>query len=37
MTAAAAIDRLVHHAAIFELTGQSYRTEAAQSRIGPLN
>ena len=30
MTTAAAIDRLVHHATILELTGPSYRTEAAQ-------
>lgn len=37
MTTAAAIDRLVHHASILELTGQSYRTEAARSRIGPSN
>lgn len=37
MTTAAAIDRLVHHATILELTGQSYRTEAARSRIGPSN
>lgn len=32
MTTAAAIDRLVHHATILELTGQSYRTEAARDR-----
>jgi DNA replication protein DnaC len=32
MTTAAAIDRIVHHATILELTGPSYRTEAAQSR-----
>jgi DNA replication protein DnaC len=32
MTTAAAIDRLVHHATIIELTGKSYRTEAAESR-----
>jgi DNA replication protein DnaC len=30
MTTAAAIDRLVHHAIILELTGPSYRTEAAK-------
>jgi DNA replication protein DnaC len=30
MTTAAAIDRLVHHATILELTGPSYRTDAAQ-------
>jgi DNA replication protein DnaC len=36
MTTAAAIDRLVHHAVILEMTGSSYRTEAAagaQSQI----
>ena len=32
MTTAAAIDRLVHHATILELTGSSYRSEAAQRR-----
>ena len=32
MTTAAAIDRLVHHAVILELTGESYRTEAAEKR-----
>jgi DNA replication protein DnaC len=32
MTTAAAIDRLVHHATILELTGSSYRTEAAKLR-----
>jgi len=31
MTTAAAIDRLVHHAHILELTGKSYRAEAAFS------
>jgi DNA replication protein DnaC len=30
MTAAAAIDRLVHHSVIVELTGPSYRAEAAK-------
>jgi DNA replication protein DnaC len=35
MTTAAAIDRLVHHATILELTGKSYRSEAAQQRNGP--
>ena len=30
MTTAAAIDRLVHHATILELTGVSFRTEAAK-------
>jgi hypothetical protein len=29
MTTAAAIDRLVHHSVILELTGTSFRTEAA--------
>ncbi len=29
MTSAAAIDRLVHHCTILELTGQSYRTDRA--------
>jgi DNA replication protein DnaC len=32
MTTAAAIDRLVHHCTILELTGSSYRTENALSR-----
>ena len=32
MTTAAAIDRIVHHATILELTGESFRTEAAQKR-----
>ena len=32
LTTAAAIDRLVHHATILELTGKSFRTEAAKSR-----
>ena len=32
MTTAAAIDRLVHHATILELTGKSYRSEAAKKR-----
>lgn len=32
MTTACAIDRLVHHATILELTGSSYRTEAARGR-----
>lgn len=35
MTTAAAIDRLVHHATILELTGKSYRSEAAQQRHDP--
>jgi DNA replication protein DnaC len=32
MTTAAAIDRLVHHAIILEMTGPSHRTEAAKSK-----
>jgi DNA replication protein DnaC len=32
MTTAAAIDRIVHHATILELTGDSYRSEAAKQR-----
>lgn len=32
MTTAAAIDRVVHHALILELTGESYRGEKARSR-----
>ena len=32
LTTAAAIDRLVHHATILELTGDSYRTTAAKDR-----
>jgi len=32
MTTACAIDRLVHHATILELTGESYRAEAAKQR-----
>lgn len=32
MTTAAAIDRVVHHATILELTGKSYRTETAKAR-----
>jgi DNA replication protein DnaC len=32
MTTAAAIDRLVHHAVILELTGSSYRTQQAKKR-----
>jgi DNA replication protein DnaC len=34
MTTACAIDRLVHHAAIVELSGPSYRAEAAKRRSG---
>lgn len=36
MTTAAAIDRLVHHATILELTGTSYRTQAAEKRNASL-
>ena len=32
MTTAAAIDRLVHHSVILELTGESYRTSTARKR-----
>ena len=32
MTTAAAVDRVVHHATILELTGPSYRAEKAKSR-----
>lgn len=32
MTTAAAIDRVVHHSAILELTGESYRSEQAKKR-----
>jgi len=35
MTAAAAIDRLVHHSIILELNITSFRMEAAQSKGGP--
>ena len=35
MTTAAAIDRVVHHALILELTGDSYRSEKAKSRETP--
>jgi DNA replication protein DnaC len=34
MTTACAIDRLVHHAVILELSGPSYRAEAAKRRSG---
>ena len=34
MTTACAIDRVVHHATILELTGSSYRSEAAKQRNG---
>ena len=33
MTTAAAIDRLVHHSNILEMTGDSYRTKNTQTRI----
>lgn len=33
MTTAAAIDRIVHHSVILELTGPSYRAEAAKARM----
>ena len=32
MTTAAAIDRLVHHSIILEMTGSSFRSEAAKKR-----
>lgn len=32
MTTAAAIDRLVHHALILEMTGASFRTEQAKTQ-----
>jgi hypothetical protein len=32
MTTACGIDRLVHHAIILELSGKSYRAEAAKGR-----
>lgn len=35
LTTAAAIDRLVHHAVILELTGASYRCEQAKQRQAP--
>lgn len=35
MTTAAAIDRLVHHSIILELTGESFRSEAAKKRNRP--
>ncbi len=34
MTTAAAIDRVVHHSNILELTGKSFRTETAKARKG---
>jgi DNA replication protein DnaC len=37
MTTAAAIDRVVHHATILELTGSSYRTNEARKRNKDLN
>lgn len=36
MTTAAAIDRLVHHATILELTGKSYRSDEAEQRQASL-
>ena len=35
MTTAAAIDRLIHHAVILEVTGTSYRTDEAKKRAEP--
>ncbi len=35
MTTAAAIDRLIHHAVILEVTGTSYRTDEAKKRADP--
>lgn len=35
MTTAAAIDRLIHHAVILEVTGTSYRTDEAKKRTEP--
>lgn len=32
MPTAAAIDRLVHHSTILEITGESYRTETASKK-----
>ena len=34
MTTAAAIDRVVHHATILEMTGPSVRAEQARARLG---
>jgi DNA replication protein DnaC len=34
MTTACAIDRLVHHAVILELSGKSFRADAAKRRAG---
>jgi DNA replication protein DnaC len=33
MTTAAAIDRLVHHSTILELTNESYRMKSAESKL----
>jgi hypothetical protein len=33
MTTAAAIDRLVHHALILEMTGPSFRTDQAKTQL----
>jgi len=35
MTTAAAIDRVVHHSVILEMTGPSFRAEAAEGRLQP--
>ena len=35
MTTAAAIDRVVHHSVILEMTGRSFRAEAAEGRLMP--
>ena len=37
MTTAAAIDRVVHHSTILEMTGNSFRNEEAQQRNGDSN
>ena len=37
MTTAAAIDRVVHHSTILEMTGKSFRGEEAQNRNSNLN
>ena len=33
MTTSVAVDRIVHHAVILELTGPTYRAEAANARV----
>jgi len=35
MTTAAAIDRVVHHSVVLELSIESYRAEVARSRVRP--